>query len=75
MSLRRPAVVPHGDPVHRGEDWKGCTVGPQEKENNLQPVVRFLMEQPAAPELPEVASFWRTEEWKIMKKTISTWIW
>ena len=40
----------------------------QEKENNLQPVVRFLMEQPAAPEhMPDVASFWRTEEWRVMK--------
>ena len=40
----------------------------QGKSPNLLPTVRFLMEQPAAPQhMPEVASFWRTEEWKIMK--------
>ena len=37
----------------------------QEKNSALLPTVRFLMEQPAAPQhMPEVASFWRTEEWR-----------
>ena len=44
----------------------------QEKSTNLLPMVRFLMEQPAAPQhMPEVASFWRTEEWKIMKEHLN----
>ena len=44
----------------------------QEKKTNLLPTVRFLMEQPAAPQhMPEVASFWRTEEWKIMKEHLN----
>lgn len=39
----------------------------QEKTTNLLPMVRFLLEQPAPQHMPEVASFWRTEEWKIIK--------
>ena len=44
----------------------------QEKNSALLPTVRFLMEQPAAPQhMPEVASFWRTEEWRIMKEHLN----
>lgn len=44
----------------------------QERATNLQPVVKFLMEQPAAPQhMPEVASVWRTEEWQIMKEYLN----
>ena len=44
----------------------------QEKNPALLPTVKFLMEQPAAPQhMPEVASFWRTEEWKIMKEHLN----
>ena len=44
----------------------------QEKNSALLPTVRFLMEQPAAPQhMPEVASFWRTEEWRVMKEHLN----
>ena len=39
-------------------------------------LLRFLMEQPAAPQhmpevMLEVASFWRTEEWRVMKEYLN----
>lgn len=44
----------------------------QKRSMNLHTNVRFLMEQPAAPQhMPEVASFWRTEEWRVMKKYLN----